>query len=183
MSTRTALLVIDMQEAVRLGGTPALDLAGVLNRLNAAMEVVRRSGGAVVFLRHEEPGGAWARSGPGWPLMSELAQMADDIVIDKASCDGFRATKLAHALETLGAQHLLVGGYASDFCVDSTVRAAASHGFEVTVLADAHTTRDRPHVLAPVLVAHQNWVWGEITNPGARIVVRTTADVLTSDIL
>lgn len=181
--TRTALLVVDMQEAVRLDGAPACDLVGVLDRLNAALAIVRRSGEAVVFLRHQEPGGAWALGGHGWPLMAKLAREADDIVVDKASCDGFRTTVLAQVLYRLGVRHLLVGGYASEFCVDSTVRAAASRGFAVTVLADGHTSRDRPHLAAPALVAHQNWLWAEITNPGAPIVVKTTADVLAEGVI
>ena len=38
---------------------------------------------------------------------------------------------------------LLVTGCATDFCVDTTVRVAASRDYEIVVVADGHTTADR----------------------------------------
>ena len=50
-------------------------------------------------------------------------------------------------------------GSATDFCVDTTVRAAASRDYEVALIADGHTTRDRPHLEAAAIIQHHNWMW------------------------
>ena len=47
-------------------------------------------------------------------------------------------------LKSLGVSRLMISGCATDFCVDTTVRSAASHGFEVLVLSDG---QDRKSVV------------------------------------
>ena len=54
---------------------------------------------------------------------------------------------------------LVIGGYASDYCVDTTLRAAASRGLAVTVVADGHTTSDRAHLDAAAIVRHHAAIW------------------------
>ena len=44
-------------------------------------------------------------------------------------------------------------------------------GYAVTVVADAHTCKDRPHVSGEALVAHLNWLWGNMDVPGNMIRV------------
>src|SRR5215471_12124283 len=60
---------------------------------------------------------------------------------------------------------VLVTGWATDFCVDATVRSAVSIGHHVVVVGDGHTRSDRPHLDAPTVITHHNWVWsGLITD-------------------
>ena len=49
-------------------------------------------------------------------------------------------------------------GWATDLCVDATVRSAAALGFQV-VVANAHTVSDRPHLDARQVIEHHHWVW------------------------
>ena len=66
---------------------------------------------------------------------------------------------------------MLVCGWATDFCVDSTVRSTVSHGFPTVVASDAHTLSDRPHLAAPAVIRHHNWLWGElIADPPVRVL-------------
>jgi nicotinamidase-related amidase len=74
-----------------------------------------------------------------------------------------------------GATRLLVTGCATDFCVDTTIRAAASRDYEVVVVADGHTTADRPHVDARSVMRHHNWVWENLIHPRTRIEVVPTS--------
>ena len=60
---------------------------------------------------------------------------------------------------------LIITGCATDFCVDTTIRAAASRNFEVVVVEDGHTTADRPHVDALSVMRHHNWVWENLIHP------------------
>ena len=52
-------------------------------------------------------------------------------------------------LTQLPPDRLLVTGWATDICVDATVRAAVELGHKVVVAADAHTVSDRPGLDAP----------------------------------
>ena len=71
---------------------------------------------------------------------------------------------------------LFVCGFATEFCVDTTVRAAASRGMDIVVLSDAHTTSNRPHLDAESIIAHHNWVWSNMAVPAnSTLTVATTA--------
>jgi hypothetical protein len=72
----------------------------------------------------------------------------------------------------IGQLHLL------DNLFYTTIRAAPSHGFNVIVLSDAHTTGDRPHMKAPTIIEHHNWVWANMAVPGGHtLTVQTVAQV------
>ena len=64
------------------------------------------------------------------------------------------------AIETL-----VIMGYATDFCVDTTVRSAASREFNVIVVAGAHTTKDRTVLAAKQIIAHHEWMWPNLICP------------------
>ena len=77
-----------------------------------------------------------------------------------------------------GATRLLVTGCATDFCVDTTIRAAASLDYDVVVVEDGHTTADRPHVDALSVMRHHNWVWQNLIHPRTQIRVIPAGDVV-----
>lgn len=90
------------------------------------------------------------------------------------ACDAFYETELGAGLDRHEARQLIVTGCATDFCVDTTVRAAASLDYEVVVVEDGHTTADRPHVDAVSLIRHHNWLWNLI-RPKRQITVLPSA--------
>ena len=51
-------------------------------------------------------------------------------------------TKLKAKLDSNGIKDLVIVGAMSHMCVDATARAAADHGYTVTVVEDAAATRD-----------------------------------------
>ena len=95
----------------------------------------------------------------------------------KTTPDSFLRTDLEARLRERGITRLLIGGYASEFCVDTTVRRAAALGFEVVLLADAHTTHDKPHASAAQIRAHENATLPNITSFGPRISAIASAAV------
>jgi nicotinamidase-related amidase len=74
----------------------------------------------------------------------------------------FAGTSLASDLSRLGAERVLITGWATDLCVDATVRSAAKLGFAVVVVEDAHTVSDRPHASASQIIEHHHWVWTQL---------------------
>lgn len=153
------LLIVDMQEGLRLG-PPKHDLDGVVARINALGRRVRGHGGRVVLIRHTGPAGdPFALDGPGYAFLSGLEREGADIIIAKTHNDAFFRTSLEATLRGLGPSRLLIAGWATDFCVDGTIRSAAALGFAVTAVADAHTVSDRPHLAAPAVIAHHHHIW------------------------
>jgi nicotinamidase-related amidase len=167
-----ALLVIDMQAGLFVPETPRHDADGTVERINALAAAVRRAGGTVVFVQHDgPPGDAFEPGNEGWRLLPSLDKQAGDPVVHKRACDAFYETDLGETLRARGSTRLLVTGCATDFCVDTTIRAAASRDYEVVVVEDGHTTADRPHVDALSVMRHHNWVWQNLIHPRVRIEV------------
>lgn len=173
-----ALLIIDMQVACFAGDPPRHDAAGTVRRINALAEAARPHG-LVVFIRHTEPSGAFAHGSPGWQVLPGLVTQPADAFVEKPACDAFLETNLDELLRQRGVTELIICGCATDFCVDTTVRAAGAHGYGVTVASDAHTTRDRPHLCATKVIEHHNYVWADFILPRGRTIrVVPTAQVL-----
>ena len=63
-------------------------------------------------------------------------------MIGKTASDSFYRTSLEDELRRLGTTQLIVTGMQTEFCVDTTCRRALSLGFDVTLVSDAHTTKD-----------------------------------------
>lgn len=166
-----ALLVIDMQVGM-LQGLPKHDLQGVVRRINQLVAMMRERSGKVVWIRHcGRPGEGFERGAPGWAFLPELDHQPGDCEIEKTLNDAFAGTALRATLDRLAPDRLLVTGWATDFCVDTTVRSAVSNGYAVVVAGDAHTLADRPHLDAASVIRHHNWVWtGLIAKQPVRVV-------------
>jgi nicotinamidase-related amidase len=175
----TGLLVIDMQAGLFGPESPRHDAEGVVKRINELARAVRRAGGVVVFVQHDGPPGDPFEPGTdGWRLLASLDRQAGDAVVHKRACDAFYETDLATVLRECDATALIVTGCATDFCVDTTVRAAASRDYEVVVVEDGHTTADRPHVDAASAIRHHNWVWRNLIHPKGQIEVLPASQLI-----
>jgi len=171
------LLVVDMQCGL-LNGAPKHDLDAVVGRINALAAAVRARGGAVIWIRHCGPAGdAFAPQTAGWAFLPALDVDAGDAVVEKKLNDAFAGTPLADRLKALVPDRVIVTGWATDFCVDSTLRSAVSHGYRVVVAGDAHTLSDRPMLNAVTAIAYHNWLWTELISLHP-VAVRTTAELL-----
>ena len=167
-----------MQVGLFHTGAPRHDADGVVSRINALGRLVRQAGGIVIFIQHHGPQGDTFEPGKdGWKLLESLEQKDGDIVVSKQTCDAFYKTELARILQDHDARELIVTGCATDFCVDTTVRAAASRDYEIIVVEDGHTTADRPHMDALSVIRHHNWVWENLIHPERPIRVVPAARV------
>jgi nicotinamidase-related amidase len=175
MAVEEVLIVVDMQAGLH-DGHPKYELEAVINRINLLGDIVRRAG-KVIWIRHcGKASDGFEPHTPGWAFLPELRRRPDDLVIEKTLNDAFAGTSLHTTLRSLGAVRVLIAGWATDFCVDATVRSAVSHDYHVTIVSDGHTVSDRPHLTARDVIRHHNWVWaGLLTNRS--ISVMETADL------
>lgn len=176
---RAALLLIDFQNAVfEPPAAKAEDADAILGRLARLQAAARAAGVPVVMVQHEEAGGEWERGADTWAWPAAIAPQPGDHLISKESCDAFRDTELAAVLAKLGVTDLYVCGYATEFCLDTSIRRAASDGFRVKVIADAQTTRNRPHLPAATIRQHHLWVWENMSVKDNPIGITETAAVI-----
>ena len=99
-----------------------------------------------------------------------------EIVIEKTASDGFYQTGLQAELDRLAIKRLIVCGLQTEFCVDTTCRAAFSRGFEIVLAADAHTTTDAI-ASASIVVQHHNYALANLAHPRRRIAVMPSAEI------
>lgn len=177
----SALIVIDVQRALFETSPPPFEAADVLARINALADRARAAGAPVIYVQHESPGTLMAHGEPGWELDTRLTPADDDIRVRKTTPDSFLRTGLGQALADAGVTRLVVCGYATEFCVDTTVRRAAGLGMPVTLAADAHTTHDKPHASGARIRAHHNATLPAISSFGVKIAAVPAADIFAGD--
>ena len=165
------IIVVDMQVGL-LDGPPKHDLEGVVQRINLLTNMVRRQSGKVIWIRHcGKPGDGFERDTAGWSFLPELSRDPDDLVVEKTLNDPFVRSTLPEILERIAPDRILVAGWATDSCVDATVRSAISNEYHVVVVGDGHTVSDRPHLDAATVIRHHHWVWSDLlTNRSVRII-------------
>lgn len=172
------LIVVDMQEAAVQSGRQ-YDLANTIARQNQLIAFVRALHGTIIFIQHDgEVGDPWEPGSAGWQISARLDRSPNDLLVRKRTNDPFYQTMLDDLLQGMSVDRLLVCGWATDFCVDSTVRSATARGYTVFVAADGHTCDDRLHLRASEVIAHHNTTWMGLIAPGG-IHVRPVADICT----
>jgi nicotinamidase-related amidase len=73
----------------------------------------------------------------GAAICDELAPREGDIVIEgKRGLDTFASTNLDFILRSKGIKTVILGGFLTNCCVESTMRTAYEHGFDVVTLVD-----------------------------------------------
>lgn len=163
-------MIIDVQRAFFDAAPRPFEAGSVVARIDSLARLARASGSRVVFVQHEEPASSVEFGGPGWQLEPGLGAQADDLYVRKKTCDSFLGSDLHAMLEARQVSHLVVCGYACEFCVDTTVRRAAALGYSVTLASDAHTTHDKPHASAAAIRAHENATLSQLTSFGPAIL-------------
>jgi ureidoacrylate peracid hydrolase len=149
---RTAVLLIDVQQAFT--SLPGLfpRVTEVLSRLRAFLDSARAAGVLIVHARLVIPRDAyslnWQRqfaasfraamaSGAAATAFAEgFEPLADEVLITKHRYSAFYGTPLASVLRTRGIRTVILGGLTTDVCVGSTARDAYQDDFQVVTLAD-----------------------------------------------
>ena len=174
-----ALLVIDMQKGSFSPYELKYDTFGVIERINRLSSHFRASNVKVIFIQHDgTKDGCFLPNTDDWEMLPELVQHPSDLVVSKTANDAFYQTDLQSILANEDITELVITGSATDFCVDSTIKAALSRDYNVTVVEDGHTTGDRPFVDAVSLIKHYNWLWDDMTATKFKIKVVKTDEFL-----
>lgn len=77
----------------------------------------------------------------GAEIVQDLTPRAEDIVVEgKRGLDAFASTNLDFILRSRGVTTVVLGGFLTNCCVESTMRTAYEKGFDVVTLKDCTAT-------------------------------------------
>ena len=157
---KQALLVIDVQNAIFQLPVPLHEPEQFLSKVRGLVERARRAGVPVIFAQHLGKHGSTLEAGsPGGEIHSAIAPLHGEVIVGKTEPDAFMGSTLAAQLAALtGTSELVVCGFATQDCVDTTVRNAFARGYSVVLAAGAHTTTANPVLSAAQIIAHHEFV-------------------------
>lgn len=171
-----ALLVIDVQNDVV---ADAWHRDPIIANMNSLVAKARDSGAPVIWVQHSDP---YMEIGTNeWQIVPELEPSSSEPIIRKRYRSSFEETNLEETLRQLGVGHLYICGAQTDYCVRHTSHAALERGYDVTIVADAHTTSDGPGesgaLMADAIIDELNRSFQNYELPGRSASTATTNEV------
>ena len=160
---KTALVLIEYQnEFTSEGGvlhgavSAVMDKTGMLPKTVALVEAARAAGVTIMhapitfapgygelsrhpygILKGVVDGNAFVKGSWGAAIVDELTPDETDIIIEgKRGLDTFASTNLDFILRSKGIETVIIGGFLTNCCVESTMRSAYENGYRVITLTD-----------------------------------------------
>ena len=144
--SKSALILIDCQNTYREGIMQLEGVEPALDECAKLLERARASGTPVIHIQHDAgPGSPYDTQAPIGSIADIVAPHDGETVITKAYPSSFEKTDLDAELKRLGVTDLVLAGFMTHVCVNSTARAAFNHGYRPTVVANATATRSLPN--------------------------------------
>ena len=140
---KRVLLVIDVQNEYFTGKLPITYPAGSLTNVLSAMDAARAQGVPVVAIQHASPqpdAPVFRKGSKEWELHPEVAARPHDVLIHKSLPGSFTSTELETWLRERGIETVVIAGYMTQMCCDTTARQAMCLGFVVEFLSDGTGT-------------------------------------------
>jgi nicotinamidase-related amidase len=143
-----------------------------------AQHRARKASVPVVLIQHEEKDSPLAHGAEGWQLADGLLTTAKDLRVRKTTPDSFYQTELGKLLPGEDFERLIICGLQTDYCVNATVRQAHQLGYDVVLVADAHSTLDNGNMSAEDIIAEHNKDLAHLTGATGRIDVKPATEVI-----
>jgi nicotinamidase-related amidase len=153
-----ALIVIDPQNAVFQLPIPLFKAEETLANIEKIIAAARQSGTAIIFLQHNRPNSLFERGKESWEFHQRIRPTNIDIIVQKSEPDGFMETELDAILKKMAVTEIFFCGFATEGCVDNTVRGAYTRGYKINLFEDAHSTTDNSILNAEVVLKYHNWL-------------------------
>jgi len=136
-----ALLIIDMQQYVVARINKGIDHYphNAMTNMTALLRTFRDNAQPVIHIRHHSPaeGSLLHPDSPLSQVIADFAEKPSEAVFIKHTSSSFSSTGLQDYLARQQISECVVMGAVAGFCVNSTVRAGADLGLEMTVVSDA----------------------------------------------
>ncbi|HEY8353803.1 MAG TPA: cysteine hydrolase family protein [Methylophilaceae bacterium] len=152
----SALILIDCQNTYRSG---IMQLTGVEEALLEARKLLQKARSLrmpVFHIQHDAgPGSPYDITAPVGAIADEVAPEGGEPVIVKHYPNSFIGTDLHQRLQDAGIRHVVLAGFMTHMCINSTAHGAFNLGYNVTVVAGATATRPLLTASGKVLTAQE----------------------------
>lgn len=154
-----ALVIIDVQKAMKdcFGGAWKID--EVLNNLVELLTVARAYKTPVIYVQHSESKGEFLRKTSTWEICDQIKPMAHEPCFEKIYCDAFKDTDLAEYLKEKGITDLMLTGLQTEYCIDTTIRNVFSRGYSLKGVKGGHSTFDHDALKAETVIEYHESIW------------------------
>jgi len=140
--SESALIMIDCQNTYREGVMQLEGVEEALLQARTLLHMARDKGIPIFHIQHD--GG----EGSPYDLSTAIGAISDEVapedgehVIIKNFPNAFIQTPLDEALKSRGIENIILAGFMTHMCVNSTAHGAFNLGYKPTVVANATATR------------------------------------------
>jgi nicotinamidase-related amidase len=151
----SALVLIDCQREYVDGAVPVPGMAAAVERARRLLVRARELALPIFHIAHRGAPGSrvFDPEGPYCEIVPEVAPLAGEAVVHKATPNAFAGTDLGDRLAATARRQAVFAGFMTHNCVSASVRGAFDLGYLCAVAADAVATRDLPDGRGGVIAA------------------------------
>ncbi|MDX9743671.1 MAG: cysteine hydrolase family protein, partial [Arcobacteraceae bacterium] len=142
---KRALLVIDVQNEYFTGLMPIIYPQNSLLNILEAIKISQKFDIPIIMVQHTSTvknAKAFVKGTFGWELHDSIKNIDVDLYVEKTLPSSFVGTNLEEWLRTHNIDTVVISGYMTQHCCDTTARYAHHLGFNVEFLSDATATLD-----------------------------------------
>jgi nicotinamidase-related amidase len=142
---KKALLVIDVQNEYFTGKLKVTypNPVDSMNNILKVMDHAKKNNMIIIVVQHTAMvGDTFVKNSREWELHPQILKKSYDYYIEKTKPSSFFHTNLEEILKTENIEGIVISGYMTQMCCDTTAREAFHKGYSVEFLSDATGTID-----------------------------------------
>ena len=160
MSNKKCLLVIDVQNGMFSLPRKLYNGDIILDNITSLIEKARKENAIIIYMRYcGNENSPFKKGSEGWKIHPKVLPKENDIVIEKTHPDSFQGTKLNDILKSNNINSIVICGFVTEGCVDTTIRRASSLGYNLEVASNCHSTTDSRILTREQIINHHNEVF------------------------
>ena len=172
----SALIMIDCQNTYRQGLMQLTNVEPAIIEAQKLLQMARDLKVPIIHIQHD------AGVGSPYDVTAEIGQISVEVapkngeaVITKNYPNAFIATPLEAQLKALGIENVVIAGFMTHMCINSTARGAFNLGFKPTGVASACATRS-------LIGANGKTIDAQVMHDSALAAVRDLFAVVVDDV-
>ena len=140
---KKALLVIDVQNEYFTGKLKVTYPSNSLDNILKVMDYAKANNMVIILVQHTAVSGeTFVKDSKEWEIHSEILKKHYDYHIEKTKPSSFYNTNLEEILKKENIEGVVISGYMTQMCCDTTAREAFHKDYAVEFLSDATGTID-----------------------------------------
>ncbi len=150
----SALVMVDCQNTYRNGVMQLTNVEPAILEAQRLLELARELKIPIIHIQHDAGAGSpYDISTEIGAISKEVAPRSGEDLIVKRFPNSFIGTTLETKLRSLRVEDIVLAGFMTHICINSTARGAFNLGFKPTIVASACATRSLPTASGKVIDA------------------------------